>query len=61
VTTMGAWWNGQRLIALLIVAATLLIAWIVRFEWADKYGLYHRNRFTGVVCYHTTECWFSER
>jgi hypothetical protein len=44
-------------------AATIsLIAWMVRFEWADKYGFYHRNRFTGVVCYRTTECWFaSER
>jgi hypothetical protein len=59
---MGAWPNGQKLIALLIPAVILLIAWTVRFEWADKYGFFHRNRFTGVVCYRTTECWFtSER
>jgi hypothetical protein len=38
---------------------TLLIAWMIRFEWADKYGFYHKNRFTGVVCYRTSECWFS--
>ncbi len=59
---MGAWWNERNIFALLIAAMLLLAAWIVRFEWADKYGFYHRNRFTGVVCYHTNECWFtSER
>jgi hypothetical protein len=56
---MGAWWNEQKVVALLIAATILLVAWMVRFEWADKYGFYHRNRFTGVVCYRTIECWFS--
>jgi hypothetical protein len=59
---MGARSNGQKLLTAVITAAILLAAWMVRFEWADKYGFYHRNRFTGVVCYHNTECWFaSER
>jgi hypothetical protein len=59
---VGNWSNGQKVFALVIVAAVLLVAWMVRFEWADKYGFFHRNRFTGVVCYRTTECWFtSER
>ncbi len=26
---------------------------------ADKYEFYHRNRFTGIVCYRTAECCFS--
>jgi hypothetical protein len=59
VRAMGAWWNEQKVLAILIAATILLFAWMVRFEWADKYGFYHRNRFTGVVCYRTTECWFS--
>ncbi len=59
---MGGWWNEQKVLALIIAAVLLLLAWIVRFEGADKYGFYHTNRFTGVVCYHTKECWFtSER
>jgi len=56
---MGAWSNRQKLLAVLIAVAILLIASVIRFERADEYGLYHRNRFTGVVCYHTTECWFT--
>jgi hypothetical protein len=59
LNTMGAWWNERNILALLIAAMLLLAAWMVRFEWADKYGFYHRNRFTGVVCYRTAECWFS--
>jgi hypothetical protein len=60
---MGGWLNWQKLLTLLITAAILLIDWMVRFEWADRYGFYHRNRrFTGVICYRTKECWFtSER
>jgi hypothetical protein len=61
VRTMGGL-NEQKVLAIIITAAILLIAWMVRFEWAGRYGFYHRNRFTGVVCYRTTECWFtSER
>jgi len=56
---MGDWWKREKVLALLIAATILLIAWIVRFEWADKYGFYDKNRFTGVVCYHTKECWFA--
>jgi len=60
--TMGGWGDWQKFLTLIITAAILLVAWIVRFEWADKYGFYHRNRFTLVVCYRTKECWFtSER
>ena len=56
---MGAWWKEQKVLALLIAVAILLAAWQVRFEAAGKYGFYHKNRFTGVVCYRTTECWFN--
>jgi hypothetical protein len=28
----------QILVVLVIAAAILLVAWMVRFEWADKYG-----------------------
>jgi hypothetical protein len=59
VKPMGAWWNGDKLLTLVITVAILLVAWMVRFEWADKYGFYHKNRYTGVVCYRTSECWFS--
>jgi hypothetical protein len=55
---MGSWWSRQRLVALVIAAAILLVAWMVRFEWADKYGFIETD-FTGVICYRTTECWFS--
>ncbi len=59
---MGGWWNRRIVLELVIAAAILLAGWMVRYEWADKYGFFHKNRFTGVVCYHSTECWFtSER
>jgi hypothetical protein len=54
--------NEQKVLALVIVVAVLLVAWTFRFERADQYGFFHRNRFTGVLCYHSNECWFtSER
>jgi hypothetical protein len=56
---MRGWWNRRNVFELVIAAMILLIAWMVRFELADQYGFYHRNRFTGVVCYRTIECWFS--
>jgi len=59
VRSMGGWWDAHKVLAVVIAAGFLLVAWMIRFEWADKYGFYHRNRFTGVVCYRTTECWFS--
>jgi hypothetical protein len=55
---MGGWWSGRNVLELAIAAAILLAAWMVRFESADKYGFFHRNRFTGVICYRTVECWF---
>ena len=59
---MGARWKEQKILTLVIAAAILVVAWMVRYEWADKYGFYHRNRFTGAVCYRSAECWFtSER
>jgi len=62
IRTMRGWWNEDKLLTLAFTAVILLIAWMVRFEWADKYGFYHKNRYTGVVCYRTAECWFtSER
>jgi hypothetical protein len=57
---MGFWWqDGRKVLAVVIAAAALLGAWMFRFEWADQYGIFHRNRFTGVTCYHTEECWLS--
>jgi hypothetical protein len=57
---MSGWWqDGRKILAVVIAAATLVAAWMFRFEWADQAGAYHRNRFTGATCWHTEECWFS--
>jgi hypothetical protein len=45
------------LLAVAIILATLIGAWMFRYE---TYGIgVHRNRFTGAVCFKSEECWFS--
>jgi hypothetical protein len=36
---------------------TLLGGWMFRYQ-TDRYGLTHRNRLTGAVCFVAHECWF---
>jgi hypothetical protein len=49
--------DGRRLLAVAIILATLIGAWMFRYE---TYGIgVHRNRFTGAVCFKSEECWFS--
>jgi hypothetical protein len=48
--------DGRRIVALAIILAVLLLAWMFRFEPLP--GKSHRNRFTGVRCYEWQECWF---
>jgi hypothetical protein len=47
--------DGRRLIAVAIIFATLLGAWMFRYE---ANGVFHRNRFTGAICELRHECWF---
>jgi hypothetical protein len=49
--------DGRRLLAAAILLATLLGAWMFRYE--HLYGTEHQNRFTGVICSISEECWFS--
>jgi hypothetical protein len=46
--------DGRRLIAVAIILATLVGAWMFRYE---SFGALHRNRSTGVVCLLQHECW----
>jgi hypothetical protein len=51
--------DSRILLPAAIVFATLIGAWMFRY---DSYGLYnasHRNRFTGATCHASEECWFS--
>jgi hypothetical protein len=49
--------DGRRLLAVAIILATLIGAWMFRYE---TYGIgVHRNRFTGAVYFTSEECWFS--
>lgn len=41
-----------------IVLATLVGAWMFRYEPIDR--AVHRNRFTGVECFHDEECWIKD-
>jgi hypothetical protein len=55
---MGGWWqDGRKVLAAAIVAATLLAAWMFRYEPVLD-GTFHRNRFTGATCVFQEECWF---
>lgn len=53
--------NSYKLIAIAIIFATIVFAWMFRYERAGKENLFHRNRFTGAVCHSTAECWFTTR
>jgi hypothetical protein len=49
--------DRRRLLAVAIILATLIGAWMFRYE---AYGIgVHRNRFTGAVCFSSEGCWFS--
>jgi hypothetical protein len=50
--------DGHRLLAAAIVFATLLGAWMFRYEQAFRDHQMHRNRITGVICPISEECWF---
>jgi hypothetical protein len=49
--------DGTQLLAIAIIFATLIGAWMFRYE--DLGPGVHRNRFTGVVCSTLQECWFA--
>lgn len=49
--------DGQRLIALAILVAAILFAWMNRYETLPG-GIFHRNRLTNAMCYGVDECWF---
>jgi len=51
--------DGYKLVAVAIVFATIVLAWMFRFEPTGQDNLFHRNRFTGAVCHSTQECWFT--
>jgi hypothetical protein len=48
--------DGTQLLAIAIIFATLVGAWMFRYENVNIVN--HRNRFTGVECGHWQECWF---
>jgi len=51
--------DSRLALAAAIVFATLVGAWMFRYEvYGGSYNA-HRNRFTGVVCLSSEECWFS--
>ena len=50
--------DGPKLLAIAIVFATIMSAWMFRYEILFN-GAMHRNRFTGATCHITEECWFT--
>jgi hypothetical protein len=50
--------EGSRLLAVAIVFAALVGAWMFRYEGYAN-GQMHRNRFTGVSCHVFEECWLN--
>jgi hypothetical protein len=50
----------MRLVALAIVLAALLMAWLFRYEPIGD-GTVHRNRITGHYCTFMEDCWFWSR
>ena len=54
--TMWEWLSdGQRLLAMAIILATVVGAWMFRYETIGPNA--HRNRFTGAICLMDEECW----
>jgi len=41
-----------------IIVATLVGAWMFRYEAIEGVPAIHKNRFTGAVCLTTRECWW---
>jgi hypothetical protein len=57
----GAWLlEGSRLLAIAIIFATLVGAWMFRYENVGVNNSYHRNRLTGAICAVVDECWFTK-
>jgi hypothetical protein len=56
IPVMLEWFSdGRRLIAIAIALATLIVAWMFRYETFGPNA--HRNRFTGAICLLSEECW----
>lgn len=56
---MGEWFkDGRRALAAAVVFATVIAAWMLRYETLDRSGIWHRNRLTGAVCRVEQSCWF---
>jgi hypothetical protein len=47
--------NSRILLALAIIFATLVGAWMFRYEQVGSFE--HRNRFTGALCSYEENCW----
>jgi hypothetical protein len=52
--------EGSRLLAIAIIFATLVGAWMFRYENVGVNNSYHRNRLTGAICAVVDECWFTK-
>jgi len=50
--------DGRTALAGAIVFATVVAAWMFRYE-DTKQADVHRNRITNAVCYAEDECWFT--
>jgi len=48
---LGSFLDGSRLIAIAIIFATVVGAWMFRYETLEGNSpMAHRNRFTGAIC-----------
>jgi len=63
ISPEGEAMDSQKLLAVSIIIATLVIAWMFRYETITNNTLpfaMHRNRFTGAVCLTIHECWWRQ-
>jgi hypothetical protein len=51
--------DSKIILAGAIVFATLVAAWMFRYEAYGAYNASHRNRFAGAACHSSEECWFT--
>ncbi len=49
--------DSRAILAAAIVFATVIGAWMFRYELIGPKGLEHQNRLTGAVCDTTVSCW----
>jgi hypothetical protein len=49
--------DSRVILAAAIVVATLIGAWLLRYEQYGPYNMIHRNRFTGATCNVDVNCW----